>query len=750
MKKTILLNIIKIAVIISFFTPLIVHSGYIFPFVFPKTAVFQVLVEIIFFAWLILIIEHPEYRPVRTKIFLAISFFLAILFFASLFGVDFPHSFWSNYERMTGLITLFHYFAYFLVLTSVLKTKKDWFLIFDSFIIASIVISLYAIGQKFGIESFLSAGQNRLSANFGNASYFAAYLIFVVFMAAFMFFQRQSRWAKTFYAFAFLLNFSVLYWTQTRGALLGFAFAALVFFLTVMFWPAESKENERFNKFRKRLKLVSLILLAFLVLFSSVVYLSRDQKWVKKSETLRRLTSISMKEDSSQTRLLAWRMSYKGFLEKPILGWGWENYNIVFNKYYDPHMFPVENWFDRAHNFVFDMLVAGGVAGLLSYLGIFGTVYWVLWKALRKKIIDVLNAALFASLIIAYLVQNLFIFDMLHSYLPLFTILAFMNWVEQKEKFSNGQKSTLPKAFNPNVFLWTILCVVFVMILYSVNIKPGLASAQAINTMKEQQKGAENMLDNFKKSLSYGTFGRFEIRLQIFDVAGKILSNYNAYQDKASIDKLVNFAIEEGEKTVKERPLDARYLLAVGQLNINASLNDPKRLNRAVEILEKAKKESPNKQIILFTLGEAKLRQGSIEEGLKLFQTAVDINDKAQESHLNLATVYLMLGELEQGQKIIESIEQKFGPLSSPQYKRISDIMDQQKRYPQAAFYIQKAIDVDRVNGQLYAALASIYLKMGEKEKAKETAIKAMGVDSSLQKEMEEFIQSIDKKEESQ
>ncbi|PIS31899.1 MAG: hypothetical protein COT41_00495, partial [Candidatus Portnoybacteria bacterium CG08_land_8_20_14_0_20_40_83] len=129
---------------------------------------------------------------------------MSIVILASIFGVNFGLSFWSAYERMTGIVTLLHYFVFFLVLCSVLKTKKDWLLVFDFFIIASLLLSFFALGQKLGIKSFLLAGQGRVSSTFGNPAYFAAWLLFILFFIAFMFFQKQSKKWEIYYGAAFL------------------------------------------------------------------------------------------------------------------------------------------------------------------------------------------------------------------------------------------------------------------------------------------------------------------------------------------------------------------------------------------------------------------------------------------------------------------------------------------------------------------------------------------------------------------
>jgi len=772
MKNSALLNIIKWLIVASLFTPLIVSGHFIFPYVFPKTAVFQILVEIMFFLWLILIMGRPEYRPKKNRLFWAIVLFLAAVFIASLFGVNFSHSFWSNYERMTGIITLFHYFAFFLILSSVLKTKKDWFLVFDAFIAVSIILSLFALGQKLNLKDFLLAGQPRLSATFGNPAYFAAYLLFVLFFIVFMFFQRRSYGAKIYYIAVFIFDFLIMYWTETRGALLGFGAALILFSLAMIFWPKEKKEDQTANQavekrlmaFRARMKKIALVILILFVVFMAALILSKNSSWVQNSGPLKRLTTISLTETTSQTRLLAWKMSWRGFLERPVFGWGWENYNVVFNKFYDPHLFPVENWFDRAHNIVFDTLVTTGLVGFLSYLLIFGAAFLILWRAFKQKKIDFLNAALFAILLMAYFAQDLFIFDMLYSYVPFFLVLAFIAWVGKDEKKSEAVQA---KPIQPNVFSWILLVAIFIGAIYFVNLKPALASYygvrgvstgseiaflnqqvkfkpdQAQNYLSEIRWAYHNLLADFKKALSYGTFGRFEVRLQLFEKAKEEISNYQNAPDKNVVKQFVDFALEEGDKTLKELPLDVRYQLSIGQLNLLASQFDPGRLDKAVAILEAAYQASPTKQIIIFALAQARVNQGRNQEAISLLKKAVELNDQAFDSQWNLALIYFATGDNDNGLKELAQIEQKFGRLKADQNKKISDIFAQQGNYPEAISYLLKAIDQAPLNADFYAALAGLYFQSGDKQKAKEAAQKAGQLNPEMQSAVEQFIKSL-------
>ena len=533
MKISILLTTIKILIILSFFTPLVVSGNFIFPFVFPKTMIFQILVELMFFAWILLAIEKPEFRPRRTMIFWGIAIFLTVMFLSSFLGLDFSHSFWSNYERMTGLVTLLHYFAFFIVLTSVLRTKKDWLLIYEFFIGASLLVSFAAFFQKINVKIISLAETGRLSSTLGNPAYLAAYLLFVLFFAAFMFFQRKSKGAKYYYAGVFLFTLLIFFWTETRGALLAFGGAAFLFLLAMVFWPKEKQEPEAISRFRLKFRKLAAVVLICFILVVSFVYIFKNSSFIRNSPALSRLTDISFSEATTQTRLLAWKMSWKGFLERPILGWGWENYNVVFNKFYDPLLYPIENWFDRAHNLLFDLLVAGGIFGLLGYLAIFAAALAVLWKALRAGWIDFLNGALFAVLPLAYLVQDFFVFDMLFSYLPLFLFLAFVSWIGGKNE-NSASNSVKEKNLKPSAFLKISLAAVLIFVLYVVNLRPALAGFYGIRALALQSQNSQMALDAFKKSLGYGTFGRFEVRLQLFEAAKNIMAGYGNYKDKKS------------------------------------------------------------------------------------------------------------------------------------------------------------------------------------------------------------------------
>jgi len=94
-------------------------------------------------------------------------------------------------------------------------------------------------------------------------------------------------------------------------------------------------------------------------------------------------------EGTVRGRLVVWETGWQGFLDRPWLGWGPENFNLVFARHYNPCIGSPEcsgeNWFDRAHNMIIDTLAETGIAGLLSYIALFTAALWLLWRPVFKK-----------------------------------------------------------------------------------------------------------------------------------------------------------------------------------------------------------------------------------------------------------------------------------------------------------------------------------------------------------------------------
>ncbi len=174
------------------FALLIVSSTMFFPYITGKNFTFRILVEIGFASWTLLALINQDYRPRWSWITLSIASLVGVMFLAAIFGEYPAKSFWSNFERMEGWVTLVHFFMYFLVLGAILKTEQLWNYFLNTALVAATIMSLYALTQISGLAEVSQGAAWRVDARLGNSSYLGVYMLFHMFIAAWMFAKTKS------------------------------------------------------------------------------------------------------------------------------------------------------------------------------------------------------------------------------------------------------------------------------------------------------------------------------------------------------------------------------------------------------------------------------------------------------------------------------------------------------------------------------------------------------------------------------
>jgi len=226
--------------------PLFVSSSMFFPFITSKNFAFRFITEIIFGAWLILSIRNYSYRPKKSLLLYALTLFVFIIALADIFSGHFLKSFWSNFERMEGLVTLLHLLAYFYVLVSFVKSEKWWDRLLQTSVAVSLIIGGWGFLQLFGKFVSIQSG-SRLDASFGNASYLAIYMFFHVFLTAYLFTRhRGSKFVKWIYALIIAFQAFILIFSQTRGTILALFGSTFLTFLLIAIFEKEKIKLKRF------------------------------------------------------------------------------------------------------------------------------------------------------------------------------------------------------------------------------------------------------------------------------------------------------------------------------------------------------------------------------------------------------------------------------------------------------------------------------------------------------------------------
>ncbi len=703
------------------FTPLFVTSSFFFPFITGKAFFFRIVVEIIAAAWIILALLEAKYRPQRSFILWTALTFLVVITLATIFSVNPGRSFWSNFERMEGLVTHLPLFLYFLVATSVLSVSNLWRRFFQTSLGVSVIVAFYGIFQLLGFLT-INQGGVRLDATFGNATYLAIYMVFHIFLAAWFFIGANKRWEKVVYGLIALLELVILYYTATRGAILGLIAGALVT-LAILAWRSRGKARK-----------VSLGVIAAIIILIGVFIAAKDLPMIKNNPVLGRFASISTTETTTQSRFIIWQMGWQGFKENPILGWGPENYNLVFNKYYDARLWRQEQWFDRSHNIIFDWLIAAGLLGLLSYLAILVSAWWTI----KKTSLSLKEKGIFSGLLVAYFVHNFFVFDNLVSYIMFFSVLAFL------ASLATGKRAELPNQKKLNLGIVSIasvaVIVVFLGAFYLVNAKPILTNRELmkamtpapINNAEEAKAMVADRLSHFQKAVNYNTFGTSEVREQLVQWTIQVASSPIVANDQK--DVVAKYAFEQLSKQITETPDDARYQVFVG-LFLNA-LNQK---DAAVVQFNKALTLSPNKPTILLEIARAEASNNHMKAALVAAKQALDLDDSNTTARTLYAALLIYNGDLKTADQVLTD---GFG----------STIVNDDtilNAYADARLF-NRVLDIWKLKTetnpnvmQNWVSLAAAYLSVGERAKSIEALEKAVTVNPDFRAEADKYISDI-------
>ena len=129
------------------------------------------------------------------------------------------------------------------------------------------------------------------------------------------------------------------------------------------------------------------------------------------SVTSARLVQTTVSEGSVSTRLMAAEAGLRAFRGRPVLGWGPENFERIFQRYGEPESYEHGAIsFDNAHNKIVDELATKGIIGTVFYLAIWIAAGWSVIRLRRPAGEEALAYAVLGALA-AYFVQNLFLFD---------------------------------------------------------------------------------------------------------------------------------------------------------------------------------------------------------------------------------------------------------------------------------------------------------------------------------------------------
>lgn len=695
-------NFLKVIVYGGLFTipflTMYVANDYFFPFITGKNFAFRIIVEVIFAAWALLLLLDARYRPRFSWVLSTFSIFLIVMFFANLLGKHPQSSFWSNFERMDGYITLVHLYLYVVVLGSVVTTKKVWNRYLNATLLAAFITAFYGIAQYSGtIPGFEG---RRIESFLGNAAYLSIYMLFHIFIAFWMFVESKVTLHRVVYgALAVMFTFALLN-SGTRGTVLGLGVGVGVMVTYIMLFGA------KYQEFRK----YAIGAFIFLLVGAGLFIGAKNTHFIQNNPNLARVANINLSSDL-KVRGTIWGMAWEGVKEKPLLGYGQSNFNYVFNAKYDPFLFDQEQWFDRAHDIFFDWLIAGGFLGLIAYLSIFGAcIYYLFVLPLLKKddeTFTVLERGVLLGILAGYFTHNIVVFDNIVSYMFFGLLLALIH-SRVGVVMPSIEKIKVDKALMQQ-FVVPAVAIFTVAIVYTLNV-PGIKAAHDIIN-GYQAPTAQGKLEAFRTAVSRNSFAQQEITEQIAQQAMNM-----SRDEKIDIEirkSFIAFAETELKRLIQDKPDDARIHVFFGSFYRSLGEYDAAAAQMAI-----ARELSPKKQSIISQQAVIAYSQGDIPKARDWFKEAYDLDQRNAEAREYYAAMLFANGEGAEG-RALASTEEIMTQFSNNDFLlgAINNAGDTNFMIELYKLRVANKPDVE----QNWASLAFLYNQIGEKDLAVST-----------------------------
>jgi len=686
------------------FLTLYVENDYFFPFITGKNFWFRILVDGTLIAWLLLALYDTKYRPRFSWIMASFATLLGVMLIANAQGVHPASSFWSNFERMDGYVSLVHTFLYMIMLGSMFTTKRVWFWFFNTTVAVATYVAGYGLMQYLGYIP----GSGRIDSTLGNAAYMAIYMLFHIFIVGWLFVHSTEVWQKILYALLLPMFIFVLIETGTRGTAIGLVAGVLVASAYIGLFGTQFKEYRKY----------AIGGFIFLLIAVGGFVAGRDSDLIQNQPNLARVANISL--DDLTVRSTIWGLALEGVKERPILGYGQSNFNYVFNENYRPELYGQEQWFDRAHNIFIDWLIAGGILGLLAYLSIFvAIVYYLVIRPLlhNDESFTAIERGIILGLLAGYFTHNLVVFDNIVSYIFFAAILGLIH-----SRVSTPIKAIATKKVDEAIITQAALpvgVVAFGLIIYFVH-APGMAAANdLIKGFRAMQPSVEQgvqrppagpavMLEEFKTAISRDSFGQQEITEQIAQQAIGLARSEQV--DPETRAEFTRYAEEQVDQLVIDKPGDARV-----HVFISSYYRAINQLEEAASEMAIARSLSPDKPAIIIQQGFIALAQGDIEAAVEFLEAAFRLDESNPEAREYYAVALLNQGDIAGANELMndEATKTRFANsdflLSAANQAGANELLIE---------LFETKLAADDSDAQTWATLAFLYYDQGNNEQA--------------------------------
>ena len=474
-------------ILLLLLTPLVLTPSTYFPYVVGKAVYARSVIEIVVGLWVVLALLAPAYRPRRSLVLVLLGAGIASAVASALMGASPQRSLWSSYERMQGVVETAHWAALALAAACTLQAPRQWRVLFNCSLAVGAAVAVIAICQGLGVTgvpfygTYISVGGNRVGGTLGNPIYLSAYLLINAVLACGLLArsfardpapadaagdgrregraarraagrrrtptpderkgQRRAVLWRTFWLAALAVHLWAVEMAGSLGPILGAAGGVGALALACLALAR-----------RRRTRLLGMGLVCalalVLVLALPVVLQATGTKSIARSvdsHLLRRLIRLDVDNMTVRTRLAAWQAGFAGFADRPLFGWGPENFLVVFGRHgeeFPKRMQP----HDAAHSAFVEELATKGAVGAGIYLALWAAAVVVLLRAAgvargrERMLVLTVGTAL-----MTYLASTQSLFATTVGSMQFALLIAFVAGLEMRTRPAPGNRWRVPR-----------------------------------------------------------------------------------------------------------------------------------------------------------------------------------------------------------------------------------------------------------------------------------------------------------------
>lgn len=667
-------------------------------FEFSKMLMIYFFTTLIAFLWITQIIIDKKIELKQNLLNLPIVLFLLSQLISAVFSIHPRTSFFGYYTRFHGgsLSSIAYSFLFFAIVNNF--NQKQVRTLIKSALIASIIVSVYAIPEKFGVSPscvllrqrfdvncWVQDVQSRVFATFGQPNWLAAYLATLFPFSLYYFFLQEksakflsNKTQKLFWLFGSILIFIATIFTQSRSGILAITVSAVLFLV----FKYKKMAVKIFSKlFEQKQKIILILLGFFLVttlvfinfpLFSSPILGNNKIVGLIKENSFSQQLFVNNSSDqgvlitpSEDIRLVVWKGAIKIWQRYPVFGSGPETF--AYSYYLDR---PLEHnalseWdflYNKAHNELLNTLANTGVVGLISYLIVQIVSIVLAIQIMRKHSNNQQKQTEVFVIILSILsinITNFFGFSTVMigvlNYL-LFAYLAILSCPRTIKKPKFNQKPTLLQ-------LLTLICLSLITIHLLVSITSiwqadyFFTKGKILIQASEYQSGVDYLqkaiLLSPKEALFYD-----ELANTYASIAVEFLQLDNLELAKEFTD----LAIKTSNKTLELNSVHLNFYQTRASIFSKLALVDISYLENARETLLTAQKIAPTHPKLIFHQGKIELSMGKQEEAIVTIKKAIKLKPNYHEARYKLGQIFEENGDCLQAKEQYKYILQNIIP----------------------------------------------------------------------------------------